>query len=67
MNESQQNTRAFGPLVDECRKRGIGRTVSFMLAREGKIKTFRIGRRTFVVLESLDSLPQRFAEQAATK
>lgn len=61
----RDNRRAFGPLVEECAARGIGRTVAFQLAREGVIETFRIGRRRFVVLKSLDSLPQRMREVAA--
>jgi hypothetical protein len=48
--------------VDECRARGIGRTVAFDLARSGTLETFHIGRRVFVLLDSLDSLPQRMAE-----
>jgi len=60
--DTKQERRAFGPLVDECRARGIGRTVAFDLARQGKLETFHIGRRVFVVLDSLDSLPQRLTE-----
>ncbi|TAM94641.1 MAG: hypothetical protein EPN40_11570 [Rhodanobacteraceae bacterium] len=55
----RQDRRAFGPLVEECRVRGIGRTVAFELARNCTIETFHLGRRVFVMLDSLDSLPER--------
>ena len=58
---AKQERRAFGPLVEECRTRGIGRTVAFQLARNEMIKTFHLGRRIFVMLDSLDSLPDRLA------
>ncbi|NNC27263.1 excisionase [Salinisphaera sp. USBA-960] len=50
---------AFGSLVEECAKRGIGRTVAFELAKDGTIETFNIGRRRYVKLASLDTLPER--------
>lgn len=56
---------SFGPLVAECAKRGIGRTVAFDLAKRDVIETFRIGRSRFVVLESLDSLPERLRDREA--
>jgi hypothetical protein len=61
----QQDRRAFGPLVEECRARGIGRTVAFELARNGTIATFHLGRRVFVMLDSLDALPQTLAKREA--
>jgi len=64
MNITTQGSdrRAFGPLVEECRARGIGRTVAFELARNGTIETFHLGRRVFVMLDSLDALPQTLAK-----
>lgn len=59
--DTKQDQRAFGPLVDECRARGIGRTVAFELAKDGLIETFNIGRRRYVKLDSLDTLPDRLA------
>ncbi|HEX5960744.1 MAG TPA: hypothetical protein VFY97_05810 [Rhodanobacteraceae bacterium] len=61
----KQERRAFGPLVEECRARGIGRTVAFQLARDGLIEVFHIGRRIFVMLDSLDTLPERLAAKEA--
>lgn len=58
-----QNHRAFGSLVEECRARGICRTVAFELARDGTIETFHLGRRVYVMLDSLDALPQTLAKQ----
>lgn len=60
--DTTQDKRAFGPLVDECNARGIGRTVAFELARDGWIETFNIGRRRYVKIDSLDSLPDRLAQ-----
>jgi hypothetical protein len=60
-----EERRAFGPLVEECRARGIGRTVAFELAKDGLIETFHIGRRVFVMLDSLDALPQTLAQRDA--
>lgn len=50
---------AFGPLVEECDKHGISRTVAFELAASGQLQTFKIGSRRYVVLDSLRTLPQR--------
>lgn len=65
MNAKTEERRAFGPLVAECRARGIGRTVSFKLAKDGLIETFNIGRARFVILESLDTLPERLNDKVA--
>jgi len=60
--------RPYGPLIAECAKRGISRTVAFNLVRMGMLETACIGRRRYVYLDSLDTLPQRFnAAQAAYK
>lgn len=61
----KQERRAFGSLVEECRARGIGRTVAFQLARDGLVETFHLGRRVFVMLDSLDRLPERLAAKEA--
>lgn len=63
--DTKQERRAFGPLVEECRARGIGRTVAFELARSGTVETFHLGRRVFVMLDSLDALPQTLAKREA--
>lgn len=49
----------YAPLVEACRAHGIGRTRAFELARDKKLRTFQIGKRTFVYLESLRTLPER--------
>lgn len=64
MNDTKDGRR-FGSLVEECRARHIGRTVAFQLARDGLIETFHIGRRVFVMLDSLDGLPERLAAKEA--
>lgn len=50
------NAGSFGPLVEECRKRGIGRTTAHMLAKEGALKTFLLGRKRYVLIESFAQL-----------
>lgn len=51
----------YAPLVEACHAHGISRTVAFELARSGMIDTFTIGRRRYVVLESLHTLPTRLS------
>lgn len=50
---------AFGPLVEECEKHGVSRSVAYELVANGQLETFKIGTRRYVVLESLRTLPQR--------
>lgn len=57
--DAKQDNRTFGSMVEECRARGIARSTAFELARDGLIDTFHIGRRRYVKLDSLDSLPER--------
>ena len=51
----------YRPLVKACAEHGISRSVAFGLARSGKLETFTIGTRRYVVLESLRTLPERLA------
>lgn len=55
----------YRPLVTACAEHGISRTVAFELARAGKLDTFTIGKRRYVSLESLRTLPERLAEESA--
>lgn len=52
---------AYRPLVEVCGEHGISRTVAFELARTGQLQTFTIGKRRYVLLESLRTLPERLA------
>lgn len=52
----------YGPLAEECARRGITRTLAFRLAREGLVETFIIGKRRMVKISSLESLPDRLKE-----
>lgn len=54
-----QEAPAYGPLVDVCRAHGISRTVAFELAGSGQLKSFRIGARRYVYLDSVRTLPER--------
>ena len=56
---------AFFPMVEACASHGIARTVAFALARDGLLETFRIGRRRYVMLQSIHDLPQRLLERGS--
>ncbi len=51
----------FKPLVDACQEHGICRTVAFNLAATGILSTFTIGKRRYVHMDSLRTLPERLA------
>lgn len=53
--------REFRPFIPECNKVGIGRSKAYELANAGLLETVFIGRRRFVYLDSLYSLPARLA------
>lgn len=55
----------YRPLVTACAEYGISRSVAFELARQGKLETFTIGVRRYVYLDSLRTLPERLAAEAA--
>ena len=61
----EQQHRDYGPLIPECSKRGIGRTVAYDLINAGLLETFTIGRKRFVYLDSLMALPDRIAKAQA--
>jgi len=52
-------------MVERCNEHGISRTVAFELARKELIKTFTIGKRRYVYLDSLRTLPERLAASEA--
>ena len=54
-------TPTYRPLVPACAEHGISRSVAFELARKGLIRTFRLGARRYVYLDSLRTLPERLA------
>lgn len=56
---------AYLPLVDACAQHGIGRTEAFRLVSCGLLDTFTIGRKRFVRLASLETLPDRLQQPAA--
>lgn len=59
--------RDYRPFIPECTKRGIGKTRAYELADAGLLETFCIGRKRFIYLDSLLTLPHRLmlAEMAA--
>jgi hypothetical protein len=68
MDQSIGNGRFYRALVPACRERDISRSVAFELKRNGFLECFSIGRRTYVYIDSLDTLPQRLRDrQAATR
>ena len=62
---SLEATPDFLPFVETCEKFGISRSAAFRLADAGMIETFHLGRRRYVVMESLRSLPERMAQKVA--
>ena len=57
--------REFGPIVAECKKRGIGKTRAYELANSGLLETTKIGATRVVYIDSLLTLPQRLAAAQA--
>ncbi|MBV2209454.1 MAG: hypothetical protein KUL77_07820 [Thermomonas sp.] len=55
----------YRPLVTACAEHGISRSVAFELAKSGLLATFTIGARRYVYLDSLRTLPERLAVEAA--
>lgn len=55
----------YAPLVTACAAHGISRTVAYELISAGKLKSFTIGKRRYVYLDSLRTLPERLAEESA--
>lgn len=49
----------YAPMVEACARFHISRTMAYRFEREGLIDTFRIGRRVFVMLPSLETLAAR--------
>lgn len=57
----------FAPLVLACKRHGIAKTTAFQLVKDGKLETFKIGARTYVLLSSLERLPSRLASQGQVR
>lgn len=67
-NTSGQTTyRPYRALVPECARHDIGKTTAYELVKEGLLETFAIGRKRYVYLDSLASLPQRLASRSAVQ
>lgn len=67
MTYENQIRPMFAEMVPECRKWSIGRTRAFELARLGLIDTFRDGRKRYVLIASLESLPSRLRQNGGAK
>ena len=55
----------YGPLVATCAAYGIRRSAAFALVRDGLVRNFTLGRKRYVFIEDLRSLPGRLAVQAS--
>jgi hypothetical protein len=62
---NDRTERDYRPFIPECTKRGIGKTTAYELANSGLLDTFLIGRKRFVYLDSMATLPQRLKSQQA--
>lgn len=49
----------YGPFVSVCRAHGISRSVAYQLLAAGHLDTFLIGRRRYVLIDSLRDLPRK--------
>lgn len=63
-NSTERVSYGYGPLVVECKRRGIGRTMAYELQKRGLIETFALGSKRMVKIASLESLPDRLAGSA---
>ena len=54
-------TAPYAPFVDACERNHINRTMAYRLQAEGLLETFHIGRRVFVMIASLEALPEKLA------
>ncbi len=57
------NPKATLSVEEACDFLGIGKTLGYRLAREGKLPTIRLGRKLVVVRSKLE----RMLDEAATK
>lgn len=55
----KHETREFALFPEACINRGISRPVAFNLVAAGALDTFKIGRRRYVYIDSLLTLPER--------
>lgn len=67
MNQQQHESPAYRPLIEACREHGISRTVAYELVNTGDLKTFKIGARRYVYLDSLRTLPDRLQAKAGAQ
>lgn len=65
--EDQHGNRDFRPFIPECERRGISKSVAYELKNAGLLETFSIGRSRYVLLHSLDTLPQRLAAKGGAE
>lgn len=62
MDPALREYRAFIPA---CKKRGFGKTLAYRYASAGLLETFTLGgKKRYVYLDSLLSLPQRLKDAA---
>ena len=64
MANTNEANRDFRPFIPECSRRGMGKTKAYELANDGLLETFMIGSKRYVLLESLDNLPQRLQDRS---
>lgn len=60
MRQNHEHVRpSYGPLVPCCGTYGINRTTAYYYSKIGLLDTFVIGKKRYVYLASLESLPER--------
>jgi hypothetical protein len=65
MEQEQRIAPTFGPFIETCRAHGIGKTTAYELLNAGLVRTFCVGRRRFIMHDSLRELPTKLAAPQA--
>lgn len=63
---SDTGFRPYRAFIPECKRHDIGKNKAYELANAGLLETFTIGRRRYVYVDSLASLPQRLGQARGT-
>lgn len=62
--ENSTTSPTYRPLVSAAAEFGICRSVAFALSQSGLLDTFMIGKRRYVYMDSLRTLPDRLKREA---
>ena len=63
-NTEKPSSTLFVPVEEAARRLGIGRTLTFRLIKDGRIRATKIGRRTVINVSTLAEDAARLAGKA---